>query len=177
MPATMYFLEAANLFCGADDISSSKHLTLRDLKLPTLEEKTAEHHPGGSLFALQVGGLGFNALTATFKLVGFDPGMLRLFGLGSQLLQRYTAYGVARDKLSGDAKQTKAILQGRLQRMEPDAFNRGDLAGESYAISQIMHYEVYFDGAEQFYFDFATVEWRVGGANQNDQRALLGLVS
>ena len=44
--AHIYVLEAANLFCGADDINSSKHLTLRDLKLPTMEEKTQEHHPG-----------------------------------------------------------------------------------------------------------------------------------
>src|SRR5579871_180158 len=171
----LYVMEAANIFCGAEDDQSSKHLTVRDLKLPTFEEKTAEHHPGGSLFALQVGGLGFNPLTASFKLVGFDPSMLRLFGLNSQLNSRYSAYGVIRDKLTGIPKQAKAVMFGRLQRIEPDAFNRGDLAGESYTISEIQHYELWFDGAEEFYFDFATLVWRVAGVNQNDERQLLGL--
>src|SRR5690242_12917884 len=132
--AHVYIIEAANLFCGAEDLGSSKHLTLRDLKLPTMEEKNAEHHPGGSLFAIQIGGLGFNALAATFRLVGFDPDMLALFGLGSRLHHRYTAYGVVRDKLTGTAVQSKAIMEGRLQRVEPDAFNRGDLHGEAYGI-------------------------------------------
>jgi phage tail tube protein FII len=171
----IYILEAANLFCGADDESSSKHLTIRDLKLPTLEEKTVELHPGGSMFAVQIGALGFNALAATFRLVGFDPAMLRLFGLSSVLTRRYTAYGVVRDKISGQPKQVKAIMDGRLQRMEPDAFNRGEVRGDSYNISEIMHYELWFDRAEEFFFDFPTISWRVGGVDQNDERQLLGL--
>lgn len=173
--AQLYIMEAANLFAGAEDASGSKHLTLRDLKLPTMEEKTAEHHPGGSKFAVQISGLGFNPLAATFRLVGFDPKMLALFGLGSQLRRRYTALGVIRDKIGGRAVQSKAILEGRLQRIEQDTFNRGELVGHDYAISEIMHYELYFDGAEKFYFDFPTVEWRVNGISENDERRLLGL--
>lgn len=175
--AEFYIMEAVNLFCGSDDLGSSKHLTITSLKLPTMEEKTADHHPGGSLFAVNVSGLGFNALGATFHLAGFDPSMLKLFGLGNQLRRRYTAYGVVRDKLSGKAIQAKSMMDGRLQRIEQDAFSRGNLTGHDYAISEIMHYELYFDGAERHYFDFATVEWRVDGVSQNDERRLLGLVS
>jgi P2 family phage contractile tail tube protein len=175
--AQVYVIESANLFAGAEDASSSKHLTIRDLKLPTMEEKQAEHHPGGSIFAVQISSLGFNALSATFHLVGFDPAMLKLFGLGQQLRRRYTAYGAVRDKLSGGAVQAKAIMEGRLQRIEPGAFNRGDLVGHDYAVSEIVHYELYFDGEEKFYLDFATQEWRVDGTEENDTRRLLGLGS
>jgi phage tail tube protein FII len=174
--AQVYILEAANLFCGSDDPSSSKHLTLRDLKLPLLEEKTVEFHPAGSMFAVSIGALGFNALTCSFRLIGFDPDMLRLFGLSSVLTRRYTAYGVVRDKISGAPKQVKAIMDGRLQRHEPDAFNRGELKGDAYVISEMMHYELWFDRTEEFFFDFPTVSWRVGGVDQNDERQLLGLV-
>lgn len=175
--AEFYILEAVNLFCGAEDLGSSKHLTITTLKLPVMEEKTAAHHPGGSLFEVTISALGFNPLTATFHLAGFDPGMLKLFGLGNALRRRYTAYGVIRDKLSGRAIQAKSLIDGRLNRMEQDAFSRGALTGHDYALSEIFHYELYFDGKEKHYFDFATVEWRVDGVSQNDERRLLGLVS
>lgn len=175
--ANLFVMEAVNLFAGADDAASSKHLTISSLKLPTMEEKATEHHPGGSQFAVSISGLGFNPLTCTFHLAGYDPGMLALFGLGSQLRRRYTAYGVIRDKLTGAAIQAKSLMEGRLQRIEADAFTRGALSGHDYAISEIFHYETYFDGAERFYFDFATSMWRVNGVNENDERQLLGLVS
>lgn len=175
--ANLYVIEAANLFCGAEDLGSSKHLTISNLKLPTMEEKTTEHHPGGSLFAVNISGLGFNPLSATFHLAGYDPDMLALFGLGDQLRRRYTAYGVVRDKLSGRPIQAKATMDARLQRIEQDAFSRGNLAGSDYALAEMMHYECYFDGTERFYFDFASVMWRVNGVDQNDERRLLGLVS
>lgn len=173
----LYVMEAANLFVGAETDEGSKHLTLRDLKLPTMEEKTAEHHPGGSMFAVQISALGFSPLAASFKLIGIDPDMLLFFGLGNQLRRRYTAYGVIRDKITGRAIQSKALMEGRLQRIEQDTFNRGDLAGHDYSISEIFHYELYIDGVEKFWMDFPTVEWRVNGVSQNDERRLLGLVS
>lgn len=175
--AAIYILEGVNLYCGAEDVGSSKHLTITSLKLPTMEEKTADHHPGGSPFAVTFASFGFNPLTATFHLAGSDPEMLSLFGLGQQLRRRYTAYGALREKLSSRAVQVKSLIEGRLQRVEQDAFSRGNLTGHDYAITEIMHYESYFDGAEKFYFDFASVEWRVDGTSQNDTRRLLGLVS
>jgi phage tail tube protein FII len=47
-----------------------------------LEEKTVEHHPGGGIGAIDIGGLGINALTLGFKLVGVDPQSMAQFGLG-----------------------------------------------------------------------------------------------
>ncbi len=41
--STLYVLEAANLFCGDHDPKNSKHLTLQELKLPSLEADSGPH--------------------------------------------------------------------------------------------------------------------------------------
>lgn len=173
--STIYVMEAANLFCGDDDPTQSKHLTLDQLKLPVLQEKQVNHHPGGSLFEIQMS-MGHQALEATFNLKGLDPQLLGQFGLGSRIRQRYTAHGVVRDKKTNRAIETKAIMEGRLSKNEMDAFRRGEFIGHDYMIGEIMHYELFFDGAEKIYWDFFTQEWRVDGRSENaDERRILRL--
>ena len=150
---TMYVMEAVNLFCGNDDPTASKHLTIAELKLPDMSETFADHGPGGGRVGIEVG-VGIEKLEATFKLSGFDPQLLTQFGLGTRASNNYTAYGSVLNKRSGRAIETKAVMEGRLGKIAPDAFERGELQGHEYAINGIMHYELFFDGAEKFYFDF-----------------------
>lgn len=165
--STIYVMEAANLFCGDDDPTDSKHLTLDQIKLPVLQENFTNHMAGGSPIEVKVA-TGIAALEATFMLRGFDPALLRQFGLGSKQRNRYTAYGVVRDKKTNRAIEAKAIIEGRLARNEMDAIKRGEFVGHDYSIDEIMHYELHFDGSEEIYFDFFTATWRVGGVSQND---------
>jgi hypothetical protein len=65
-------------------------------------------------------------LEPTFKLNGWDPDLLTKFGLGSSRRKVFTAYGVIRDRPTGLAIEVKAIIESRLGRMAPDAFQRGD---------------------------------------------------
>ena len=67
--STLYVLEAANLFCGDHDPKNSKHLTLQELKLPTLEAEYQDHMPGGSKVGIEIE-VGIKKLEPTFKLVG-----------------------------------------------------------------------------------------------------------
>lgn len=171
--SNMYIMEAANLFCGDDDPTASKHLTLTELQLPNLQEMFQDHHPGGSLVQVEVS-VGIQKLEAGFKLAGWDPDLLTQFGLGATARKKFTAYGSIRDKRSGTLIEAKAVLEGRLGRANADAFQRGELQGYDYAISEILHYELHFGGAEKFYWDFFTSDWRVDGASQNaDERSIL----
>jgi len=126
--STIYIMEAANLFCGDHDPTASMHLTLADLKLTPLQEMYQDHHAGGSRVHIEVA-LGIQKLEPTFKLNGWDPDLLTQFGLGSARSKVFTAYGVVRDKRTGAALEAKAILEGRLGKIEPDAFQRGELQG------------------------------------------------
>jgi len=170
---TFYVMEAANLFCGDHDPTKSKHLTLEELKLPTLEAKYEDHHPGGSPFEVEFE-VGFSKLESTFKLKGVDPDVMVQFGLGSRAKHVYTAYGAVRDKRTGTVYESRAIIEARLGKVEGDAFQRGSLQGHEYALNEITHYALYFADREIYYFDLWTAEWRVDGARQNaDERRIL----
>ena len=131
--STIFVMESANLFAGDHDPTASKHLTLAELKLPTLQEMYQDHHAGGSRVQIEVA-VGIQKLEPTFKLNGWDPDLLSQFGLGSSRQKVFTAYGVIRDKRTGVAIEAKRfgkayegiafggvnvpILQGALERAQ-----------------------------------------------------------
>lgn len=172
--ANFYMLEAVNLFCGDD--AEGKFLTIDELKVPDLTEAEQDHTPGGGRVGVGVV-THVEKLESTFKLAGYDPEMLKHFGLGKKARQRFTALGVVRDKRTGRAIEAKAILEARLGKIAPDAFKKGDLQGHEYALMEIMHYELYFDSDEQFYWDFFTNAFRVNGSNEaEDENRILRIL-
>jgi P2 family phage contractile tail tube protein len=173
MAGTIYVMTAANLFCGDHDPTKSKHLTLDEMRLPSLEANYGDHAAGGALFGVEFE-LGMKKLEAGFKLKGFDPDLLVQFGLGSRVRNVFTSYGVILDKRTGRSIESKAIIEARLGKVSPDAFKRGDLMGYDYAMNEIMSYQLHFDGKEKIYWDFFTNAWRVDGVDQNlDENRIL----
>lgn len=166
--SNIYIMEAANLFVGSHDAENSKHLTLEELKLPDLQEALVDHNPGGGKVGVEFA-VGIEKLEPTFNLKGWDPVLLRSFGLGSNLRQTFTAYGVIRDKRSGRALEAKAIMEGRLSKVAPGSFQRGEAMNHEYAINEVLHYELFFDGAEELYWDFFTNTLRQGGVDPNPE--------
>lgn len=174
MSGNLFVLEAVNLFCGDADPTASKHLTIQELQLPPLNEILVDHHAGGAKVAIEIGGLGVQKLLPTFKLGGWDPDLLTQFGLGANAQKTFTAYGVVRDKRTGRAIEAKAIMEGRLGKIEPGTFQRGEFQSHDYAINGLTHYELWFDGAEKIFWDFFTSDWRTDGVSQNaDERNIL----
>lgn len=175
MASNYFVMEAANLFCGDHDPTASKHLTLSELQLPSLEEIYQDHHAGGSRVQVEIN-VGISKLTPTFKLSGTDPELLGQFGSPSGTVRVFTAYGAIRNKRTGEIVQSKAIMHGRLGKISPEAFKRGELQGHDYAINEVLHYELWFGGAEKIYWDFFTAEWRLDGQDGNAaERRALGL--
>lgn len=166
--------EAFNLFVGDDGPNNSKHLNIQGLQLPTLEEKTADHLPGGAIGEIGIGGLGLSKLECTFKLAGYDPQVMSQFGLGSRQGLPYTFYGAMRDKQGGRVIEVKSVMQGRLVRLATDELRRGDPTGHDHSITEILRYTLWFDGKEKYFYDFFTTDWRVDGVTQNaDVRNIL----
>lgn len=172
--ATMYVQESVNLYCGDDDPTKSKHLTLEEHALPVLEERFEEHTPGGSRIAVEVSMGLINPLSSSFKLKGWDPDLLSQFGVSSRHRRPYSSYGLIRDKRTNRAIESKAIIEGRLAKIEGDARKRGEFMGHDYEIKEIWHYELWFDGREKVFFDFLTQEFRIDGVSENaDERRIL----
>ncbi len=163
---TLYIFEAANLFCGDVDPTKSKHLSIQELKLPALQEQYQDHMAGGAPVQIEIA-TGINKLEPTFKLVGHDPDLLREFGLGSRIRNMFTAYSVIVDRRTGRRIERKAIMEGRLGKVEEDAQKKGDLMATDYAINEVWHYEIWFDGREVYYWDFLTNTLRVNNVSEN----------
>jgi len=166
MANTLYIMEGANLFCGDHDPQNSKHLTLDELALPDLQAMYADHHPGGSYVGVEFE-VGIQKIVSTFKLKGWDPDLLRQFGIGTPLKNIYTAYGMIKDKRTGRVIEAKAVIEARLGKATADAFKRGELMGHAYGLNEITHYALTFDRDELFYWDFWTNTLRTGGVDQN----------
>lgn len=163
--AKLYIPEAFTLFAGAaSDTEASKHLSITENTFAKLEEKTAEHHPGGSIGAVEIGGLGLNPLSHGFKLTGVDPQTQALFGVANT---PWTSYAVLRDKQGNAPVEWKVVEWGRLVSLENDALKRGDLTGQTHMIKEIMHYEMWINGQEQYFYDFWSSVWRVKGVDRN----------
>jgi phage tail tube protein FII len=159
-------MEAANLFCGDHDRATSNHLALLDLKLASLEENLVDWNPGGSPVASEVE-TGINKLEMTFNLAGWTPEVMKLIGTSQRERQVFTAYGVIRDRRAGSTLEAMAVAQGRLARVNPTSFKRGDLQQHEYTIRGIVHYELYLGEDEIYYWDMFTNELRIGGVDVN----------
>lgn len=162
---TIYVQEAATLFVGDHDPINSKHLTLKNHKLPTLEEGYEDHTPGGGFVGIEVGTGKINKLESSFDLNGEDPRLLSQFGFGVRRPLQFFSYGVIRDLRTGEAIEGRATLVGYLGSIEPDEYSPGAAKGGSYGIKGITSYEMSFDGEEKFFFDFWTNTVRIDGAN------------
>lgn len=177
MPSNLIVLEAVNLICGdeGDNVSpgESTHLELQELKLPGLEEGFVDHNAGGSMLGIEVP-MNINRLEATFNLAGWKPEVMSMIARSSIGYSRFTAYGVLRDRKTGNANDMRADLWGRLGRVNPTAYRKGDLQAHEYAIRAITHYELAYQtgpGTEKelYYFDFFSSERRVGGIDLNKE--------
>lgn len=139
--SNLYLMEAVNLICGegGDGVQpgESTHLTLRELKLPTLEETFVEHRPGGAAVAIEIP-IYINRLEARFTLAGWQAPIMRM--LGSD--QTFTAYGVVRSYRDGRPLKAKSIMWGRLGRIDPSVIARSNVMEHEYVIRSILHYEL-----------------------------------
>lgn len=175
--STIYLQQAANLFVGDHDPKNSKHLTLSEHKLPTLEEGFEDHTPGGGHGSIELPTGKLSKLESSFGLKGEDPELLSQFGFGEKKPMEFFSYGVIRNLRTGEAMEGKAILTGYLGSIAPDPFKGGDAKGNEYGIKGITTYQLFFGGDEKFYFDFWTSTVRINGVSKRgEENSILRVV-
>lgn len=163
MAIAVYTMEAANLIVGdtgtAAAPGASTHLTLSELKLPGMEENYVDFLPGGAPVAIEIN-THFNRLEASFNLNGWQPEVMGLLASSDIDQQVFTAYGLIRNRVNGEASRAMAIMGGRLGRVNPTAFRRGDLMTYEFSIRSITHYELYMaPNADNNAFDHPIYNW------------------
>lgn len=152
--AGLYIMDMATIMVGDDQPDNLNHLTLQSVQLPTLEEVTSDHTPGGSIMGLNIGMSMLNALELTFGMKGLNPDTSRKLGVGQPRRLNYTIRGNIRDVREDRNFAGKAVVKGRMATITPSEFARESGVDESFIIKEIVGYELYLDGVERFYFDF-----------------------
>jgi phage tail tube protein FII len=184
MSQYVYTMESVNLICGdiGDEAQPgvSTHLTLREMKLPNLEENYVDHVGGGAVAAIEIYSH-MNKLESTFKLAGWQPAVMGQLARSVRALQRYTFYGLIREQRTGQALKATGLIWGRMGNVSPSAFRRGDLMEHDYSIKSITHYELYMEissgvSSRLFYWDFFENRLEVGNVNvRAEENAILGI--
>ena len=178
MANTLFIMDAAALFLGDDDPTDAEIVTIKNVKIPTLTEKTKEHMGGGATMGINLGMRVFEPLELTFKLEGFNPkAMGQLMPATGRI--SYTIRGAMRDLANNIEFPVKAIVEGRMVKYEPGEFSRDEGIDGDYMIAEVMRYQLYIDNVEKYYFDYfgGPLGVRINNAQPFRQMAAnLGLV-
>jgi phage tail tube protein FII len=154
MASTIRHLDMVNLFAGDDDPTKSLFLVIKNVKLPSREETTKEHSGGGAIAGIELGMRYLRALAVSFQLEGLNPDENRRFMPSAPARINYTMRGNVRDIRDHTDIEFKAIIEGRMTKVDLSEFDRDKGTQTDYEIKEIVRYTEYFGGVEKFHFDY-----------------------
>lgn len=139
----------------------SKIGQIGDITLPVPQEKVEELRNAGMSMPIEVK-MGYEKLEFSFKMSGFDPQVLKLFGLAPGTETPFMITGATVDE---DGTEHSAVLtvRGFLKQADAGTWKGGDQAENDYMVS-VRYYKLEIDGEEIYEMDPFDV--RVGGVSQ-----------
>lgn len=164
----LYTYEGFNLFAQ----NVNKHLVLKHLTTGKLTEKMEKFHPGFSNMEIELG-MGLEAISFEFELVGQNIDTLKLFGFGAGVVQNFSAYKATKGRYEdGAVQQTIINVRGRLVSAEEDQMEGGKLIGSKFKVAEVQMYRHIHNGELIHEFDI-----RRGGntLTRGDVNSALGL--
>jgi phage tail tube protein FII len=155
VPNQILTMEYANLFAGAapDNDTASNHLTISEVKLPSMDVQYVDHRPGGAPVAIEIDTI-MARLESTFVLVGITPQVMELLYSWEPSQDLFFVYGSMRHQIDGLSIQAAAVIRGQLGRVDPQNFRKGDLMHTNYAIRGVTHYELKIGEDLVYFWDF-----------------------
>jgi len=132
-----------------------------DITPPVPQAKVEEMRNAGMIMPLEVR-LGFEKLEFSFKMPGFDPAIIKLFGLkpGSENPFMITGALVDEDSTERSAVMT---IRGFLKQADAGSWKPGDQAENDYQVS-VSYYKLEVDGEELIEMDVFDI--KIGGVSQ-----------
>lgn len=139
----------------------SKLGQIGDVTLPVPQAKVEEMRNAGMVMPIEVM-LGYEKLEASFKMPGFDPQVLKLFGLAPGVETPLMITGAAVDE-DGTTHSAVANVRGFTKQADPGNWKPGEMAENDYQFS-VRHYKLEIDGNPIFEMDAFDV--KIGGVSQ-----------
>lgn len=154
MASTILNMDAAALYVGDDDPTDAEFLTIKNIKIPALEEATKDHSGGGAMSEIAIGTRKIVALVLSFQLEGFNPKVMSRFMPGGPSRIKYTVRGNVRDVRDHTDLEIKAIIEGRMTKYEPSEFEKDSGMTSDYEVKEVTKYQLFFGQQEKFFFDY-----------------------
>jgi len=147
-------MDMANLFVGDDDPSNSLFHVIKNIKFPSLEETTKEHMGGGAVVGLEIGMRSIKPVNLTFQVEGMAPDTSARFMPANPARIKYTVRGNMRDLKTHEDLEVRAIVEGRMTKVEYSEFDRDKGMTTDYEIKEVFFYSLHIGGIERLYFDY-----------------------
>jgi P2 family phage contractile tail tube protein len=152
-----YILRNCTIF--ADRVSKIGQAS--EITLPVPTEKLEEMRNAGMVMPIDVP-MGYEKAEASFKLTGFDPQVIRLFGLAVGEEREFMVTGALAHE-DGTVINATAYIRGRLMKHDPGAWKPGEAGENDFSIT-LRYYRLEVEGATLVEMDPFSVS--IGGASQ-----------
>lgn len=160
-----YILRNCTIF--ADRVSKIGQASEITLPVPTV--KVEEIRNAGMVMPIDVN-MGYEKIESSFKLTGFDPQAITLFGLAVGVEKEYMATGALAHE-DGTIVNATAYLRGMLIKNDPGTWKPGE-AGENDFSLTLRYYRL--EVAGQTLVEMTPFDVSIGGVSQtNPIRAAL----
>ena len=139
--STIWTMDEANMYCGADpnDENASLHLKLTEVKIPGIDEQFVDHRAAGAPVAIEINTI-IARFECTFQLIGLDNEVYSLVAPIRDLQTWFYIYGLIKDRQAGTLQQASAVMRGRLARVDPQVYRRNDTLHTNFAIRGITYF-------------------------------------
>lgn len=132
-----------------------------EITLPVPTEKLEEMRNAGMVMPIDIP-LGYEKIEASFKMTGFDPQVIQLFGLAVGQEREYMVTGALAHE-DGTIINATAYIRGRLTKNDHGTWQPGEQAENEYAIT-LRYYKLEVDG--RVLLEMTPFEVTVGGVSQ-----------
>lgn len=152
-----YILRDCTIF--ADRVSKIGQAS--EITLPVPTEKVEELRNAGMVMPIDIP-MGYEKAEASFKLTGFDPQVITLFGLAVGVVREFMATGALAHE-DGTIINATAYIRGRLIKNDHGNWKTGEVGENEFSIT-LRYYRLEVDGATLIEMDPFNVS--IGGASQ-----------
>jgi len=168
--AIQNILKNLNLFVDGRGFAGK----VTEIELPKLTMKTSEYRAGGMDAPVEIE-MGMEKLETTFTLNGYDPEVLKLFGLAPGNRKPLTLRGTLLDDITGTEQPVIVNLKGMLREVDMGTWKPGEDATLKMAAA-LVYYKLTINGIVINEIDVLGMKRIINGVDQLAQtRANLGI--
>jgi len=135
-----------------------------EIELPKLTMKTSEYRAGGMDAPVEIE-MGMEKLETTFTLNGYDPEVLKLFGLAPGNSKSLTLRGTLLNQENGTEQPILVNLRGMLREVDMGTWKPGEDATLKVAVA-LAYYKLTHNGVVIYEIDPAGMKRIINGVDQ-----------